>query len=214
VRLFQDEPQEPARALGSNVCLAIDDVLSTKNRVPRTLANRAPDTIPWFMWKTGTSAGWRDAWAIGHSRRYAAGVWVGRFKGAGDMDFAGEKIAEPLLAALFMLPRLAPPEGLQQKPPAPEPWTVARPLLNIEGSDTGPRISAPASGAVFLAPEGRAVIRTRATAPENASWFLNGKLISREEARRLELPIGSYDLRCVDERGRDSSIRFKVRGGD
>src|SRR3546814_10376846 len=33
---------------------------------------------PRVAWKTGTSYGFRDAWAIGGTRRHTVGVWVGR----------------------------------------------------------------------------------------------------------------------------------------
>lgn len=60
---------------------------------------------PW-MWKTGTSSGNRDAWAVGHDGRHAVGVWVGRFSGSGDPAFVGSRAAEPLLLELLAHPRL------------------------------------------------------------------------------------------------------------
>ena len=54
-----------------------------------------------FMWKTGTSSGHRDAWAVGHNGLVAIGVWVGHFSGAGDPGFIGAEVAEPILAELM-----------------------------------------------------------------------------------------------------------------
>lgn len=59
-----------------------------------------------WMWKTGTSSGNRDAWAVGHDGRHAVGVWVGRFSGSGDPAFVGSRAAEPLLLELLGHPRL------------------------------------------------------------------------------------------------------------
>lgn len=44
-----------------------------------------------LAWKTGTSYGYRDAWAIGVNPRYTIGVWVGRPDAtpvAGQLGFA------------------------------------------------------------------------------------------------------------------------------
>jgi len=48
-------------------------------------------------WKTGTSMGGRDAWAIGVTPRYALGVWVGNADGEGRPGINGLKAAAPLL---------------------------------------------------------------------------------------------------------------------
>jgi len=48
-------------------------------------------------WKTGTSYGYRDAWAIGGTRRYTVGVWVGRPDGTPLPGQYGAVTALPLL---------------------------------------------------------------------------------------------------------------------
>ena len=50
-----------------------------------------------LSWKTGTSYGYRDAWAIGVNARYAVGVWVGNASGEGRPDLRGYTVAAPLL---------------------------------------------------------------------------------------------------------------------
>ena len=58
-----------------------------------------------IAWKTGTSFGNRDAWAIGVSSRYAVGVWVGNATGEGTADLRGSFAAAPVLFDVFgMLP--------------------------------------------------------------------------------------------------------------
>lgn len=47
--------------------------------------------------KTGTSYGYRDAWAVGVFGRWVAAVWVGEFDGAGNPAFVGVEAAAPLL---------------------------------------------------------------------------------------------------------------------
>jgi penicillin-binding protein 1C len=63
-------------------------------------------------YKTGTSYGFRDAWALGFDGAYTVGVWVGRPDGAPSPGRYGRKTAAPLLYRVFdLLPRrgLAPP---------------------------------------------------------------------------------------------------------
>ncbi|WP_028972445.1 penicillin-binding protein 1C [Spirochaeta cellobiosiphila] len=52
-------------------------------------------------WKTGTSYGYRDAWAIGITPQYAVGVWVGNANGEGRPKLTGSLAAAPLLFDIF-----------------------------------------------------------------------------------------------------------------
>jgi penicillin-binding protein 1C len=54
-----------------------------------------------IAWKTGTSYGHRDAWAVGVTPRYAVGVWVGNADGEGRPELTGLGAAAPLMLALF-----------------------------------------------------------------------------------------------------------------
>lgn len=59
-----------------------------------------------IAWKTGTSFGNRDAWAIGTSSRYVVGVWVGNATGEGRPELTGVSGAAPVLFDVFnLLPR-------------------------------------------------------------------------------------------------------------
>lgn len=207
-RLFADEPAAPARVLSAEVCAAIDDILSSRRRRPKGMEDRAEGDVPWFMWKTGTSSGRRDAWAVGHNRRFAAGVWVGRFSGAGSPEFVGSEAAEPLLAAVFDLPSLRRVDG----PPSPPQLTVRTPL-SPPAEITGPlRILAPSAGSNFVAVNGTAIVHARANRQGELTWFLNGVLLeSKEPGRRLVLAAGEYELRCVASSGEAAGARFQVR---
>ena len=54
-----------------------------------------------IAWKTGTSFGFRDAWAVGVNPRYAIGVWVGNADGEGRPGLVGVRAAAPILFELF-----------------------------------------------------------------------------------------------------------------
>ena len=61
-----------------------------------------------IAWKTGTSYGNRDAWAVGLDRNYLVGVWVGNADGEGRPGLTGVEYAAPLMFDLFnLLPRNA-----------------------------------------------------------------------------------------------------------
>ncbi|MBT3799807.1 MAG: penicillin-binding protein 1C [Bacteroidetes bacterium] len=57
--------------------------------------------LPKIAWKTGTSYGRRDAWAIGYNTKYTIGVWVGNFSGIGIPELNGAEFAVPLLFNVF-----------------------------------------------------------------------------------------------------------------
>ncbi|MBI5200294.1 MAG: penicillin-binding protein 1C [Elusimicrobia bacterium] len=59
-------------------------------------------------WKTGTSLGHRDGWAIGTNGRYTVGVWTGNAAGDGRPELTGSASAAPILFEL--LGRLGPGE--------------------------------------------------------------------------------------------------------
>jgi penicillin-binding protein 1C len=75
-----------------------------------------PDEIDWKLirsvrkaaWKTGTSYGYRDAWAVGVTPDYAIGVWCGNADGHGVAGMTGAKTAGPVL---FDLLNLLPPSS-------------------------------------------------------------------------------------------------------
>jgi penicillin-binding protein 1C len=70
---------------------------------------RPEDDINWELfstsqqvaWKTGTSFGFRDAWAVGVTPSYVVGVWVGNADGEGRPGLIGREVAAPLLFDVF-----------------------------------------------------------------------------------------------------------------
>lgn len=75
-----------------------------------TEVNR-PEEIDWksipsmypIAWKTGTSNGFRDAWAVGLTSRYIVGVWVGNASGEGKPGLVGARTAGPVMFDVFNL---------------------------------------------------------------------------------------------------------------
>ncbi len=56
-----------------------------------------------IAWKTGTSFGNRDAWAIGVSQKYVVGIWIGNADGEGRPELTGLNTAAPVLFDVFNL---------------------------------------------------------------------------------------------------------------
>ena len=56
-----------------------------------------------IAWKTGTSFGFRDAWAIGTTKDYTVGIWVGNADGEGRPGLVGVETAAPILFEVFDL---------------------------------------------------------------------------------------------------------------
>lgn len=59
------------------------------------------DSSQEIAWKTGTSFGFRDAWAVGASPEYVVAVWTGNADGEGRQGLVGVKAAAPLLFEIF-----------------------------------------------------------------------------------------------------------------
>ena len=53
------------------------------------------------VWKTGTSQGFRDAWAIGLNSAYVVGIWLGNADNEGRPGLTGIRAAAPLLFRIF-----------------------------------------------------------------------------------------------------------------
>ena len=78
------------------------DALKEVNRPEEIDWKSIPSMQP-IAWKTGTSYGFRDAWAVGVTPRYAVGVWVGNATGEGKPGLVGAQTAGPVLFDIFNL---------------------------------------------------------------------------------------------------------------
>jgi penicillin-binding protein 1C len=104
-----------------------------------------PDNAPYgrIAFKTGTSYGFRDAWAVGFDGRMTVGVWVGRPDGAPVPGLVGRAVAAPVLFDAFARSGLSP----VPLPPAPKGTIFAQtnklpPPLQRFNPETGPRLTA------------------------------------------------------------------------
>lgn len=174
------------------------------------LTQNFPDGGPaGIAWKTGTSWGGRDAWAIGFDTRHVAAVWVGRPDGTALPGATGRSLAVPVLARLFAL-----------LPPAPRPeppFVAGRPARATSVSDSL-RLLFPPPGATLDATslQGGGTITLRAMGGRRPLTFLiDGVPLATDAARReagWSPPAdGFYRLTVLDADGKAVTTRFRVQ---
>jgi penicillin-binding protein 1C len=182
-------------------------------------------------YKTGTSYGYRDAWAVGFDGRYALGVWVGRPDNASVPGLTGHATAAPLLfEALERLPapRLpvfkAPADALRLStadlPPGLQRFTQSGKRLPVSrGAGVRPPVIVhPPDGArVDLdqaqgGPARLAVKLEGGAAPFR--WLANGRPLEGVERRRSLLWVpdspGASKLTVIDAAGAAASVTVYI----
>ena len=116
LKYLQQESQAPINErylLSPGAAWITQQTLSSVTR-PGSLNTFAPiQTSQDMAWKTGTSFGFRDTWAIGVSQKYTIGVWIGRPDGTPLQGHSGRETAGPLLFAVADHIQLK-PGGIEQ----------------------------------------------------------------------------------------------------
>ncbi|RHJ87642.1 penicillin-binding protein 1C [Parabacteroides sp. AM08-6] len=79
------------------------EAMSALNRPEEEADWQQFNSMKQIAWKTGTSYGGRDAWAIGITPRYVVGIWAGNASGEGRPGLTGVGNAAPVLFDLFSL---------------------------------------------------------------------------------------------------------------
>lgn len=133
--LDMTQEEQPGRRIFSPEASRLTlDILGTVTRPTLAEAWEYTRTIPAVAWKTGTSFGHRDAWAVGLSQDLAIGVWVGNPDGSQCQNISGVHHAGPLLFDLFRT--LAPGQTKLPLPTAQGLYTVA--ICSLSGGAPGP----------------------------------------------------------------------------
>ncbi len=111
-RLTPDAPLVETRLMSEGAAFIVREILENGGRPDAPFR----ETSARVAWKTGTSFGFRDAWAVGVTDGFTVGVWVGRANGTPNPGYFGANTAAPLvkdvLAALASgatRPRQVPP---------------------------------------------------------------------------------------------------------
>ncbi len=208
-----DRP-EGQRLISSVAAWEVGDILAGLAPPPGAPSNR-------LAYKTGTSYGHRDAWAIGFDGRHVIGVWMGRADGTPVPGAFGAEVAAPVLFQAFnrLKPQLDPQPPapaatlLVSNPQLPLPLQRFRPRGSVfAAAPDAPAVAFPPDGSeVELLPSGLKVSVRGGTAP--FTWLLDGTPVAvatREREAMLPSPgTGFVTLSVIDAAGR--SARATVR---
>jgi penicillin-binding protein 1C len=175
-----------------------------------------------LAYKTGTSYGFRDAWALGFGAEYTVGVWVGRPDGSPSPGHFGRNTAAPILFRVFdLLPQPTP--GRIRKPPASAEtdggavlaehlrrFPPRRRAWQSTASSDPPEIRFPPDGAT-LEDAGDTLPLVAAGGVKPLRWLVNGRpLVSSPVRRTATWPVdgaGAVRISVVDARGRGAQAR-------
>ncbi|AXI83758.1 penicillin-binding protein 1C [Xylella taiwanensis] len=97
VRYTPNDPRIERRLISPGAAWIVREILAANPRPGYGRGTFDTAMRPSVAWKTGTSYGFRDAWALGGTRRYTVGVWVGRPDGTPLPGQYGAITALPLM---------------------------------------------------------------------------------------------------------------------
>ncbi len=217
--ILRETPDTPARR-GGRIMSAVaawqlGDILSELSPPPGAPAGRV-------AYKTGTSYGNRDAWAIGWDGRHVVGVWMGRADGTPVPGAFGGEMAAPVLFEAFGRlkpdfdplpppPRAVPFAGNAELPP---PLRRFRPRdAAFSRPDDAVRLSFPPDGARLADTGGVVPVKLRGgTAPYTV--LENGRPVATgQRQREFEIPspgTGFTTLVVIDADGRTDRATIRV----
>ena len=116
VRYTAGDPRIERRLLSPGAAWIVREILAGNPRPGERDDTFDTGRRPRVAWKTGTSYGFRDAWAIGGTRGYTVGVWVGRPDGT---PLPGQYGAATALPLLFEVVDSLPRGNADPRPPRP-----------------------------------------------------------------------------------------------
>ncbi|WP_157080833.1 penicillin-binding protein 1C [Methylobacterium variabile] len=175
-----------------------------------------------LAYKTGTSYGYRDAWAVGFDRRVTVAVWLGRPDGAGVPGLVGRVAAAPLLFDAFARTGAEPePVARPRDALVATTGTLPPPLRRLRREAAGPadrlRIAYPPDGArIDLgaaegAPAGLALKALGGSPP--LTWLVGGLPVTESDRRQAEWqPDGAGFVRIsvLDAAGASDSVMVRI----
>ena len=113
-----EAPGESRRVYSEDAAFLVSSILADRDSRSVTFGLENPlATRFWTAVKTGTSKEMRDNWAVGYSRRYTVGVWVGNVTGEPMKNVSGVTGAAPIWLEVMAWLH----ETMPSAPPAPPP---------------------------------------------------------------------------------------------
>ena len=212
----QGHEAQGQRVLSAVAAWQVGDILAGLAPPPGAPANR-------LAYKTGTSYGHRDAWAIGFDGAHVIGVWMGRADGTPVPGAFGADVAAPVLFQAFgrlkreLAPQPPAPAAtlLVSNPQLPQPLRQFRPRNAAFAADQdAPSVAFPPDGAeVELLPQGMKARVAGGVGP--FTWLADGVPVAiANDAREVMLTLtdrGFVTLSVIDATGRSARAQLRLR---
>ncbi|WP_449409613.1 penicillin-binding protein 1C [Methylobacterium komagatae] len=212
-------PAGGKRIAGDVAAWYVTDILRGTPPPDNALPNR-------IAYKTGTSFGYRDAWAVGYDRRVTVAVWAGRADGAPVPGLVGRIVSAPILFDAFARyggdpvfgPRpadaltaanaaLPPPLRRLNRDEPPDGTPVLRIAYPPDGARVDLGLAAPAGGA------GEGMILKASGGVPPLTWMIDGQPVSRTIRRQSAwVPEGAGFVRIsvLDATGASDSVAVRI----
>ncbi|WP_458792906.1 penicillin-binding protein 1C [Yoonia sp. MH D7] len=170
-----------------------------------------------LAYKTGTSYGHRDAWAVGFDGRYVVGVWMGRPDGTPVPGAFGGDLAAPVMFDAFA--RIAPtvtPIG----PPPHETLLLSTARLPSHLQQFGPkRVAGGPAPRIAFPPDGAVMEGILATVKVRDGrapfvWLVNGEPVARTHRAQADIAltgVGFSAVTVIDADGKSDRAQIEIR---
>lgn len=196
------------------VTQALANAAPPESDFPLTAANGAAR----IAYKTGTSSGRRDVWAIGYDADHTVAVWIGRPDNAGMPSVTGRMTAAPVLWSMFRaLPE--PEKGVSQiaiENPTHLSSTTPPARLRVLGENLLlPRVEIhfPSKSGTLRRPESATHVTIKLSGGMPPfTWMVNGHLAhtGTEPTLRVPAPKGLLSVQVSDTRGDTDALEIWV----
>ena len=210
----EGEAAQPVRILSPASAWQVGDILAGLAPPPG-----APRRA--LAYKTGTSYGHRDAWALGWDGSHVAGVWIGRPDGTPVPGAFGGDLAAPILFEAFQRLK-ARPDPL--RPPPPETLILStaelpQPLQRFTGRGAAfeaqrgaPEVIFPPDGARLDA-AGGVTVKLRGGTPPYTVMANGQPVLKAVQVRQVSLDRlgpGFSQIAVIDAHGRSARVTIRL----
>ncbi len=219
------EPEDAPSLINQSARQHVASILTGVNLPAHLLPERYLQASRVIAFKTGTSYGFRDTWAIGFDAQRVVAVWIGRPDGTPIPGRYGANTAAPLLFQIFDLwppNRVIHASNNIQIPPTvalpPHLKSFDRPdrYLHVKSNTPPPEIVFPPPDSVIELPEDGAPLSLSATGGQRPLfWFINNSPMGESRwARNFSWQVkqpGFNRIVVVDALGRKSSANVELQ---
>lgn len=211
VPLYWTDPSEalPERIVSRSAAWQVGHVMAGIEPPPGAVRMR-------LAYKTGTSYGHRDAWAVGFDGAHVVGVWIGRPDGTPVPGAFGGDLAAPVLFQAFQRlkqqadPLPPPPPETLIAPNASLPAPLQRFGARNAAPIDAPRLAFPPDGARLPLAGQALTVKLRDGVPP-FTWLADGAPLlvgtHRREAALEGLGKGHVTLSVIDAAGRADRVQ-------